>query len=82
MRHLQLSLTPVSRENRGKGPRAPRSQSCLPPRCPSNEQVVNPGRVSIWDAVSDLFMQPCVCQPGFRCLTKLWSDFQLTVEVL
>lgn len=38
---------------------------------------MNAGKVSIWDAGSDLFMQPCVCQPGFWCSTKLWSDFQI-----
>ncbi|KAI7780152.1 hypothetical protein LA080_016341 [Diaporthe eres] len=69
MRH-PTNLDAGKREIGGEGANgATVSQSCLASHCLGSEQVTNAGKGSVWDAVSDLFMQPHV-SAGFWWWTK------------
>lgn len=56
----------------------PFSHSCLASRCLVSEQVTAAGKGSVWDALSDLFMQPRVSAGLWRSI-KQWSYLKLTV---
>lgn len=79
MRHTS-KLDAGKREKGDRGAKgATVSHSCLASHCLGSEQVMTAGKASVWDAVSDLFMQPRV-SAGLWCSIKQWSDLKLTVE--